>query len=74
MAGEKKGFFDLFIQDVLGYAAKPETHSFIEVHIIKPLLERIFRNLYHYLVGILVLWISMFACLAVILLLIMRGK
>ena len=70
----KKGFFDLFIQDVLAASANPETHSFVESHIIKPLLERIFRNLYKYLVGILILWISMFACLAVILLLIMRGK
>ena len=76
MDAEKKsgGFFDLFIQDVLNCMAKTETHSFLETRIIKPLLERIFKNLYPYLVGVLILWISMFACLAVILLLIMRGK
>jgi hypothetical protein len=71
---EKKGFFDLFIQDILTYVARPETHDFLEKHIIRPLLERVIRSLYPYLVGVLVLWILMFACLAVILLLIMRGK
>ncbi len=71
---DKKGFFDLLIQDILAQLARPETHSFLETHIIKPLLERIFRNIYPYLVGVLILWILMFACLAVILLLIMRTK
>ena len=71
---DKKGFFDLLIQDVLTQMAKPETHTFLETHIIKPLLERIFRNIYPYLVGVLILWILMFACLAVILLLIMRSS
>ena len=74
MNSEKKGFFDLFIQDLLNCLAMPDTHSFIERQIIKPILNRIFLNLYPYLVGILILWILMFACLAVILLLIMRGK
>ena len=70
---EKKGFFDLLIRDVLACAAQPETHTFLETYVIRPLLERVFRSLYPYLVGILILWILMFACLAVILLLVL-GK
>ncbi len=56
------------------YVARPETHDFLEKHVIRPLLERVIRSLYPYLVGVLVLWILMFACLAVILLIIVRGK
>jgi hypothetical protein len=68
------GFFELFILDLVGCMAQPETHSFVEVQILKPLLSRLFRILYPYLIGVLLLWILMFACLAIILLLVMRGK
>ena len=68
------GFFDKIFQDVLDFSSRPETHTYIELHIIKPLLSRIFHQLYPYLIGILVLWILMFACLAVILLMLMRGS
>ena len=74
---EKKqggGFFDNIFQDVLDFSARPETHSFIEIQVIKPLLSRIFHQLYPYIVGVLILWILMFSCLAVILLLLMRGS
>jgi hypothetical protein len=74
MDKKKTGFFDNIFQDVLEFSAKPETHSYIELHVIKPLLSRIFHQLYPYLIGILVLWILMFACLAVILLMLMRGS
>ena len=71
---EKKGIFDLLVQDVLAQLAQPETHLFLESHVIRPMIHRIFRNLYPYFLGVLILWILMFACLAVILLLIMRSK
>jgi hypothetical protein len=69
-----RGFFDNIFQDILEFSAKPETHSYIEHHVIKPLLSRIFHHLYPYLIGILLLWLLMFACLAIILLLLMRGS
>ena len=71
---EKKGFFDMLVQDILTQLGRQETHSFLEDHVIRPLLHRIFRNLYPYFFAVLILWILMFACLAVILLLIMRSK
>ena len=74
MGETKKGFFDLFLHDVLHVLARSETHSFLELHVIRPVLERIFKNLYPYLVGVLALWILMFACLAVILLLVLHGR
>ena len=73
-SGGPSGFFDNIFQDVLEFGAKPETHSFLEVHVIRPILSRIFKELYPYLLGILVLWILMFTCLAVILLMLIRGS
>lgn len=70
----KKGFFELLVQDVLNVVSRPDTHTFLEIHVIRPILERIFKNLYPYLVGVLILWILMFACLAVILLLVLGRK
>jgi len=73
---EKKsvGFFDNIFQDVLDFTSKPETHTFVEVHVIQPLMVRIFRQLYPYILGVLLLWILMFTCLAVILLMLIRGS
>ncbi len=64
----------MLVQDVMVFMSKSDTHTFLESRIIRPLLERIFRSMYPYLVGILVLWILMFACLAVILLLVLGGR
>jgi len=69
-----RGFFDNIFQDVLEFTSRPETHTYIELHVIKPLLSRIFHHLYPYILGILTLWILMFACLTIILLLLMRGS
>ena len=68
------GFFDKIFQDILDFSSRPETHSYIEDHIVKPLLLRIFKQLYPYCMGILILWVLMFLCLAVILLSVLRGS
>jgi len=68
------GFFDNIFRDVLEFSGKPETHSYIEDHVIKPLLVRIFKQLYPYLMGILVLWLLMFVCLTIILMMVLRGS
>ena len=68
------GFFDNIFKDVLEFTGKPETHSYIEDHIIRPLMVRVFKQLYPYIVGILVLWLLMFVCLTVILLMVLRGS
>ena len=68
------GFFDNIFRDILEFTGRPETHSYIEDHVIKPLLVRIFKQLYPYLMGILVLWLLMFICLTVILLMVLRGS
>lgn len=76
MTEKKKapGFFDNILRDVVEFGGRPETHSYIEDHIVKPLLLRIFKQLYPYCMGILILWVLMFLCLAVILLSVLRGS
>ena len=71
---KKPGFFDNIFRDVLEFSGKPETHSYIEDHVIKPILVRIFKQLYPYLMGILVLWLLMFVCLTIILVMVLRGS
>lgn len=69
-----EGFFDNIFQDILEFGAKPETHTFLELHVIRPILSRIFKQLYPYILGVLVLWVLMFTCLAVIVILLTRGS
>ena len=70
----RAGFFDGIFHDVLELASKPDTHSFIEERVIQPMMVRVFKQLYPYLMGILVLWLLMFVCLTVILLMVLRGS
>ena len=73
---EKKrgGFFDNLLRDCMEFGGHPETHSYIETHIVRPMLVRIFKQLYPYLLAVLALWILMFVCLAVILVVLLRGS
>ena len=67
----KKIFHGVY-RDVLIFFADPSTHAFVESSVIRPLLSRIFSSMYPYIVGVLLLWMLMFTCLIVILLLVVR--
>ena len=73
-ASSPKEFFEPMMKDILALAAQPETHSYIENNIIRPLLQRVFSHLYPYILGVMTLWVLMFCCLAVIVLLLVRGS
>lgn len=66
--------FAPILQDVLALASKPETHTYVESNILKPILQRVIQHLYPYILGVMGLWILMFLCMAVILLLLVRGS
>jgi len=61
-------------QDILEQMRTPEVQTTLEVHILKPLMVRILHILYPYLFGIMLLWLMMFVCLALILLILVRGS
>ena len=71
---EKKGFFDNLLHDCIEFGGRPETHSYVETHIVRPMMVRVFKQLYPYLLAVLVLWVLMFVCLAVILVVLLRGS
>lgn len=73
-ASSPQQFFEPILKDVLALAGNPETHSYIELKIIKPILQRVFQHLYPYIMGVMTLWILMFVCMAVILLVLVRGS
>jgi hypothetical protein len=54
------------------FLLSPEIQSFLENNILKPLLDKVFSYLYPYLLGIMSLWIIMFLCTIMILLLLLK--
>lgn len=73
-ASSPQEMFAPILQDVLALASKPETHTYVELNILKPILQRVIQHLYPYILGVMGLWILMFLCMAVILLLLVRGS
>jgi hypothetical protein len=49
-----------------------EVQTFLENNILKPLLDKVFSYLYPYLLGIMSLWIIMFLCTIMILVLLLK--
>jgi len=71
---KKGGFFDNLLRDCVEFGGRPDTHSYLETHVVRPMMVRIFNQLYPYLIAVLVLWVLMFICLAVILVVLLRGS
>jgi hypothetical protein len=61
-------------QDILDHVRSPEVQASLETNILKPIMIRILHILYPYLFGIMLLWLMMFVCLAMILLILVRGS
>ena len=61
-------------QDILDEIQSPLVQKGIEVHVLTPILQRIFHIVYPYVIGIVLLWIVMFLCLALILLILVRSS
>jgi len=67
-------FLDPLIQDILEKVKSPDIQASIESHVLRPMISRILSILYPYLFGIMLLWLMMFLCLALILLILVRGS
>jgi len=67
-------FLDPLIQDVLEKLKSPDVQSSLENQVLRPMISRILNILYHYIFGIMLLWLMMFICLALILLILVRGS
>ena len=67
-------FLDPLIQDVLEKIRSPDVQESLETQVLRPMISRILSILYPYLFGIMLLWLMMFVCLALILLILVRGS
>jgi len=67
-------FLDPLIQDVLEKLRSPDVQESLENQVLRPMISRILNILYPYLFGIMLLWLMMFICLALILLILVRGS
>ena len=65
--------FGTLFADILEQLKSPEVQKLLEIHILRPVIGTILNIIYPYLVGIMVLWVIMFICLAMILLILVRG-
>lgn len=64
-----KKVFDALLADAAEHLQRPE----IQNAVLRPLLVSIFNVLYPYLLGAMLLWGIMFICVALILLILVRG-
>jgi len=67
-------FLDPLIQDVIEKLKAPEVQASIESQFLRPMISRVLNILYPYLFGVMLLWLMMFVCLALILLILVRGS
>lgn len=65
--------FESLLEDVLTQLRSPEIQSALEVHIVRPVISTVLHILYPYLLGIMLLWVIMFVCVALVLLILVRG-
>jgi len=67
-------FLDPLIQDLIEKLKSPDLQASLESEVLRPMISRILNILYPYLFGVMLLWLMMFVCLALILLILVRGS
>jgi hypothetical protein len=65
--------FGTLLSDILEQLKTPEMQKLVEIHILRPVIATVLHIVYPYLLGVMILWVIMFICLALILLILVRG-
>jgi hypothetical protein len=60
-------------KSVQDFLASSDVQTFLELSILKPLLDKVFQYLYPYLLGVMSLWIIMFLCTIMVLVILLSG-
>ncbi len=60
--------------NVLEQLKTPDAQRMIQTSIVRPVILTVLNMIYPYLLGIMALWIIMFICVALILLILVRGS
>lgn len=66
--------FESLLADVLTHLRSPDIQAALEVNIVRPVISSVLHILYPYLLGVMLLWLIMFVCVALILLILVRGS
>ena len=66
--------FQALLTDVLDYLKTPEAQRMLETSIVRPVILTVLNMVYPYLLGVMALWVIMFICVALILLVLVRGS
>lgn len=65
--------FGTLLSDILEQLKTPEVQKLVEIHILRPVIATVLHIVYPYLLGVMLLWVIMFICVALILLILVRG-
>ncbi len=66
--------FHALLTDILNHLKTPDAQRMLESSIVRPVIHTVLNMIYPYLLGIMALWIIMFICVALILLILVRGS
>lgn len=61
-------------EDALARIKTPEAKAILNDQILRPIIASVMDLVYPYLLGVMLLWIIMFICVALILLILVRGS
>ena len=64
---------DSLLRDALDRLKRPDVRATLEETILRPIISTVLDMLYPYLLGVMLLWVIMFVCVALILLILVRG-
>jgi len=62
------------LADPIQFFSSQEFQNYFEVNILRPILAKVFQHLYPYLLAISLLWIIMFLCMIVILVVLVKAR
>ena len=66
--------FHALVADILEHLQTPDAQKVLETKILRPVISTVLHIVYPYLLGVMLLWVIMFVCLAMILLILVRGS
>ncbi len=62
------------LADPMAFFTSPDFQSYIELHVLKPILAKVVSYLYPYILAFTFLWVIMFLCMVIILIVLVRAR
>lgn len=62
------------LADPVAFFTSVEFQNYFELHVLKPILARVIQYLYPYILAFTFLWVIMFLCTVIILVVLLRAR